>query len=178
VSRGLIPYESLTKLLLTKRVAFLTYPHLFWPMTETFSLIRRSSALGTILLTRFFGREVGQDEDGQRYFRSHFKDWAGRETRWVLYAGEPEASKVPPAWRAWLQHLCDAPPEQDAKRLLPKGSSCGYVWLKPHVPNLTGSEAASLPSGHVLRRLGAPESKAQKLKVLLRETWAWTPPVE
>jgi len=112
-------------------------------MRNPFSLVRRLSQISTILFVRLFGTQVGSDGHGQRYFRLRHADWAGRESRMVLYAGEPEASKIPPLWRAWLCH--------ENNQGLPEGGRDGYVM--PPVPNLTGTDASFLPQGHVIHRL-------------------------
>jgi NADH:ubiquinone oxidoreductase subunit len=61
--------------------------------------------------------------------------------RWVLYNGEPEASKVPPEWHAWLHFTVEQAPT--GERPKPK-------FEKPHQPNLTGSAGAYHPPGSVL----------------------------
>ena len=67
--------------------------------------------LGTRLLTWLRGEYVGIDSLGNRYYRDKRPrallrggGRASREKRWVVYAGEPEGSKVPPEWHAWLHH--------------------------------------------------------------------------
>lgn len=96
--------------------------------------------------TQLFARLVGADEYGNAYYASRRRDWAGREARWVIYAGEPEASKVPPSWFGWLHHMHDDP--------LPNTLASGYLWYRPYRPNLTGTMAAYLPAGHLLSRMG------------------------
>lgn len=98
------------------------------------------------LRTRLFGTLVGADPYGNYYYVSKRKDWAGRQARWVMYKGEPDPTTVPAAWFGWLHHTCDAP--------LPSTIASGYLWFRPHVPNLTGTGAAYLPAGHELSRLG------------------------
>ena len=61
----------------------------------------------------------------------------------VLYAGEVEASRVPPEWHAWLHRLVVDPP--DAAKIKPR------PWQKPHQPNLTGTARAYRPPGHTLK---------------------------
>ncbi len=55
-------------------------------------------SVGTKLYTWLHGELVGRDQFGNRYYRA--KGGAKRsdlkERRWVLYEGEPEASRVPP----------------------------------------------------------------------------------
>ena len=51
---------------------------------------------GTKLKTIFFGKLVGSDEYGNKYYESK----KGR--RWVIYNGEVEASKIPNEWYSWI----------------------------------------------------------------------------
>ena len=92
--------------------------------------------LGTRLVGWRTGREVGRDARGNIYYTTK----AGRrERRWVIYAGEPEASHVPPEWHLWLHKTVDTTPDQAPLRT--------RIWEKPWVPNLTGTPAAHRPSG-------------------------------
>jgi len=105
------------------------------------------------LWTWRFGEFVGEDEQGNRYYRTkggeidptlHF------ERRWVIYNGLAEASRVPPAWHGWLHHTVDVPPTQD-----------GYKpreWEKPHVPNMTGTPYAYRPPGSTLASGRRPQA--------------------
>jgi NADH:ubiquinone oxidoreductase subunit len=106
--------------------------------------------LGTKLFTWLRGELVGTDQFGNRYYRDKrrppLKRGGGRESRerrWVLYNGEPEASRVPPEWHGWLHHTFAEPP--------PEGGGPKYPWQKEHQPNLTGTPAAYRPPGSVLR---------------------------
>ncbi|KAF0145048.1 MAG: NADH dehydrogenase, partial [Rhodospirillaceae bacterium] len=65
--------------------------------------------IGTRFFTWFRGRLVGTDAYGNRYYRGPLRVPGGRERRWILYKGRPEASKVPPEWHAWLHYTVDAP---------------------------------------------------------------------
>lgn len=89
------------------------------------------------------GENVGEDEQGNTYFRQKKTINGQRQKRWVVYAGESEPSRVPPLWHAWLHHQTDALPEQHEGMKKP--------WMKDHVPNLTGTDQAYRPPGHVLR---------------------------
>ena len=102
---------------------------------DSFSLVRRLSQLGTMLQTRFFGTEVGQDETGNRYYQGCKTPDGTRHKRWVIYKGEPEASKVPPEWHIWLHHTADAPLPTSARK----------AWQIPHIENMTGTPEAWLP---------------------------------
>jgi NADH:ubiquinone oxidoreductase subunit len=106
--------------------------------------------LGTRLMTWLSGELVGVDGFGNRYYREKGRrvrprggGRASREKRWVLYAGEPDGSKVPPEWHAWLHHTVDEVPRAERR---PR-----YPWEKEHQPNLTGTPYAYRPQGSVLR---------------------------
>ncbi|MEI8144359.1 MAG: NADH:ubiquinone oxidoreductase subunit NDUFA12 [Alphaproteobacteria bacterium] len=104
---------------------------------------------------------VGEDESGNRYFRSRFKkDPAlGHERRWVVYNGEADASKIPPGWWGWMHHRSETPPTED-----------NYVprpWQKGHLPNMTGSALAYRPKGSTLSSGHRPRASG--------DYEAWTP---
>lgn len=98
--------------------------------------------LGTRLLTWLRGEFVGKDAGGNRYYRDRKHRRGRRERRWVMYAGAPEASKVPPEWHGWLHHVNAEPPADGAVARKP--------WQKDHRPNRTGTAEAYRPPGHVL----------------------------
>ncbi len=98
------------------------------------------ATLGTILYTWWKGELVGEDQFGNRYYRGKGGPRAGRpEQRWTVFKGVTEASKTPPEWHAWLHRMIDAPPSEKPLEAKP--------WQKPHLPNLTGTEAAYRPPG-------------------------------
>jgi NADH:ubiquinone oxidoreductase subunit len=100
-------------------------------------------SISTRIYTWLRGEFMGRDPFGNRYYRLRAGTRAGgRDRRWVIYSGEAEASKVPPAWHAWLHHTIDQPPS-DAE-LAP------YAWVKAHEPNPTGTDSAYRPQGHLL----------------------------
>jgi NADH:ubiquinone oxidoreductase subunit len=102
--------------------------------------------IGTWIDTRRNGREVGRDEEGNRYYESR-----DGKRRWVLYDGEAEASRVSPDWHGWLHHTYAEPPTAAP---LPK-----KFWEKPHRPNLTGTDGAYLPPGSAARPGRAPKAE-------------------
>jgi NADH:ubiquinone oxidoreductase subunit len=108
----------------------------------------RRNTIGTLLYTWLRGEEVGVDEFGNRYYRERrgrlpYGLSAG-EKRWVVFAGEAEASRVPARWHAWLHHTIEAPPTEG-------GVPEKKPWEKPHQPNLTMTPEAYRPPGHTLR---------------------------
>ena len=104
---------------------------------------------GQTLNTQFFtwrkGRKVGEDDQGNRYFRN-----AGDTKRWVIYNGDMEASRVSPDWHGWLHHTWKEPPTD--KPLVKK------AWEKPHVENLTGTAMAYAPAGSIRKANPADRS--------------------
>jgi NADH:ubiquinone oxidoreductase subunit len=104
-----------------------------------------SQTFGIQLWTRLYGEFVGEDEAGNRYFRTKggkVDPTLGFERRWVIYNGLAEASRVPPDWHGWLHHTVDVPPTDESYK--PR------EWQKPHRPNLTGTPNAWRPQGSTL----------------------------
>ena len=116
--------------------------------------------LGTRLLTWLRGELVGTDSLGNRYYREKGNrplrrggGRASREKRWVMYNGEPEGSKVPPEWHAWLHHTVDEIPRADRVR---------YPWEKEHQPNMTGTPFAYHPPRPRDRGLRAVDTRMSR----------------
>ena len=118
----------------------------------------RMVAIGTWLFTRFRGELVGADEFGNRYFHDRGRTNGWRRRRWVLYAGEVEASRVPADWHGWLHYTVNVPPT---------GERATRPWQKPHLPNLTGPPAAYRPPGH--------DSQGGKRAAATGDYEPWTP---
>jgi NADH:ubiquinone oxidoreductase subunit len=98
------------------------------------------ATIGTRLHTWVYGRFVGRDAFGNRYFEAR-RQRAGEKhkRRWVIYRGIVDASKVPAAWHGWLHYTLEAPLSDNQS----------YTWAKPHQPNLTGTTGRYLPAGHI-----------------------------
>ncbi|MGE3771243.1 MAG: NADH:ubiquinone oxidoreductase subunit NDUFA12 [Bdellovibrionales bacterium] len=117
-------------------------------MSQKPSLYRRLCLLGTHLTTLVSGRRVGRDAAGNNYYEAR-REVRGRRKRWVVYAGVPEASMVPPEWHGWLHYTLDAP-------LI--DSTYQQSWQIPHQPNMTATSAAYRPPGSQLE--GGRRAKA------------------
>jgi NADH:ubiquinone oxidoreductase subunit len=120
------------------------------------------ATFGTLLWTALYGEFVGEDEFGNRYYRTRggkVDPGLGFERRWVIYSGTAEASIVPPSWHGWLHHTVDTPPTQENVTPRP--------WWKPHRPNLTGTPAAQRPMGSTLAQGRRPKATG--------DYKAWTP---
>ncbi len=89
------------------------------------------------------GKRIGTDQLGNKYYEAAPIKGYKRNRRWVIYKAAPEASNVPPEWHGWLHHQSDVVPSED-------GLSYRKAWQKPHKPNMTGTNQAYRPSGHIL----------------------------
>jgi NADH:ubiquinone oxidoreductase subunit len=117
---------------------------------------------GTQAWTALYGEFVGEDEQGNRYYRTkggQIDPTLGFERRWVIYNGYAEASKIPPSWHGWIHHTVDVPPTADTYK--PRD------WEKPHLPNLTGTPLAYRPAGSTLAMGRRPKATG--------DYQAWTP---
>jgi NADH:ubiquinone oxidoreductase subunit len=104
----------------------------FWSRTFTWW---NGDTWGTRLFTRLDGREVGRDEAGNVYCQ-HKKN---PRRRWVIYAGNNDGSRVPPAWQMWLRGTIDELPEEALPPI--------RKFQKRPEPNATGTMAAFRPDG-------------------------------
>ena len=74
------------------------------------------ATFGTLLWTRRYGELVGEDQAGNRYYRTKggaIDPSLRVERRWVIYNGVAEASAIPPEWHGWMHHIDDVPPTQE-----------------------------------------------------------------
>jgi NADH:ubiquinone oxidoreductase subunit len=108
--------------------------------------------LGTQLFTWRKGVRVGEDAQGNIYYRT-----ADGLRRWVIFNGEAEASRVSPEWHGWLHHTWDSAPTE--------APMVHKAWERPHVENLTGTPAAYAPPG----------SLRQVEPVVRKDYEAWRP---
>lgn len=110
------------------------------------------TSVGTQLFTNRHGTKVGEDDDGNVYYRNE-----DDTRRWVLYEGSNDATRVGPEWYGWLHHTFKQPPTE--------APMARKAWEKPHQPNLTGSDGAFLRQGSIRRPDSAPQ----------RDYEAWSP---
>ena len=87
--------------------------------------------LGTFLKTLFFGKYVGSDEFGNKYYKSK------KNERWVIYAKNIEATKITSDWYLWIHHTIDKIPDTTKEKK--------YPWQKKHLENQTGTEQCFKP---------------------------------
>tara|TARA_X000001036_G_C20577000_1_gene765091 strand:- start:644 stop:988 length:345 start_codon:yes stop_codon:yes gene_type:complete len=85
---------------------------------------------GTFLKTLFFGKLVGRDEYGNKYYKSK------KDERWVVYSNNIEATKITSDWFLWMHHTIDKIPDKSVKK---------FKWQKKHLENRTGSKDSYKP---------------------------------
>ena len=99
-------------------------------LKEIFTWWNRQT-LGTRINTFLFGKFVGKDSLGNKYYENK----SGK--RWVIYNGEVEATKIPNEWYSWI-HFTNNKIENlhNLKK---------YKWQKKHLSNQTGSDESYHP---------------------------------
>ncbi len=106
------------------------------------------ATIGTLFNSAMTGERVGEDAQGNRYYRATKlraadQPNAGSERRWVIYNGANDASRVPAEWHGWLHGSFDGVPESH----LPPAR----IWEVDYTPNATGTAAAYRPQGALER---------------------------
>ncbi|MEQ9115870.1 MAG: NADH-ubiquinone oxidoreductase subunit NDUFA12 family protein [Rickettsiales bacterium] len=97
-------------------------------------------SLSTKINLFFNYKKYGVDKFGNKYFIAKKEDRVlKKKKRMVWYNGDAEATKVPPVWHAWLHYMIDDVDNADLN----------YSWQKGYLPNLTGTDLAYRPPGHV-----------------------------
>ena len=85
---------------------------------------------GTFLKTLFFGKFVGSDKSGNKYYQSK------KNERWVIYANNIEATKITSDWYLWMHHTIDKIPNSKDEK---------HAWQKDHLENQTGTSNSFKP---------------------------------
>ena len=89
-----------------------------------------NQTLGTFFKTLFFGKYVGSDDLGNKYYQSK------KNERWVIYANNIEATKITSDWYLWMHHTIDKIPDNKVNK---------YPWQKRHLENQTGTSNSFKP---------------------------------
>ncbi len=85
-----------------------------------------SQTFGTFFYTIFFGKFVGKDDFGNKYYKNN------KGKRWVIYNGEVNASKITSDWFSWMHNISNIVPIENKKEK--------FTWQKPHKENKTGTK--------------------------------------
>jgi len=115
--------------------------------------------IGTIIYTWLYGKYIGEDEIGNKYYTNSNNLDDKKTKRWVMFKGEIESSKIPPHWHAWLHKTVNAPPINYKH---------DYFWQKDNKPNMTGTKDAYYPSSHPLSNDYNPDQVKEDYE-------SWTP---
>ncbi len=91
----------------------------------------KKQTFGTFLKTLFYGKFVGKDEFGNKYYKSK------KNERWVIYFNNIEATTIDSKWYLWMHHTVDTIPEPKVEKK--------YLWQKNHLENQTGSKNSHKP---------------------------------
>ena len=86
---------------------------------------------GTFLKTLFFGKYVGKDKFGNKYYKNN------ADERWVIYSDHVDATKITSDWFLWMHHTLNTVPMENEKK---------YNWQKDHLENKTGTKDAYRPN--------------------------------
>tara|TARA_X000000368_G_C22885164_1_gene647119 strand:- start:484 stop:816 length:333 start_codon:yes stop_codon:yes gene_type:complete len=92
------------------------------------------TTIGTRLKTIFFGKLVGKDSFGNKYYQNK----SGK--RWVIYKDEIDASKIPSEWFSWMHFM--------KNKIENVHDFQKYEWQKPHQHNQTGTDNSYHPNKH------------------------------
>ena len=99
-------------------------------LKQIFTLVEQKH-FWNFLKTLFFGKLVGTDEFGNKYYKNK------KDERWVIYARDIEATKITSDWFLWMHHTVNELPSDTVKK---------YNWQKSHSHNLSGSNKAYKPN--------------------------------
>ena len=91
-----------------------------------------SQTFGTYLYTVFFGKLVGKDESGNKYYQNK------KGKRWVIYSGEINASKITSDWFSWIHNTSNTIPDENKTKK--------FSWQKSHKDNKTGTKDSYKPN--------------------------------
>tara|TARA_X000001036_G_scaffold390919_1_gene388850 strand:+ start:42 stop:410 length:369 start_codon:yes stop_codon:yes gene_type:complete len=85
---------------------------------------------GTFLKTLFFGKYVGKDKFGNKYYKNN------NDERWVVYSDHVDATKITSDWFLWMHHTVNTIPIENEKK---------HYWQKDHIENKTGTKESYKP---------------------------------
>ena len=105
---------------------------------------------GTFLKTLFFGKLVGEDSSGNKYYKSK------KDVRWIVYKENIEASKITSEWYLWMHHTVNEIPNNQIKK------KKKHLWQKEHLENQTGTLNAYRPSQ--ISKFNKPKKKYETWK--------------
>ncbi len=91
------------------------------------------------------GSFVGEDSFGNKYYEGKPRKGTKQPRRWVKYNAKTEASLIPPEWHGWMHHQTNMLPTDGG------AEEFRQDFIKEHQPNMTGTDNAYFPKGHVVK---------------------------
>lgn len=74
-------------------------------------------SVSTKIYTILFGKLIGIDELGNKYYESSHKRWFKKHNRWVIYSKNNFfIANISSKWFKWLHYLSDTPPMKLKKK--------------------------------------------------------------
>mgnify|MGYP001223751063 CR=1 FL=1 len=92
--------------------------------------------LGTIIYSFFYGKKVGIDNFGNKYFVSK----KNPKKKWVLYKQKKDPTIIPVNWQIWLtayHENLEVPSDEKTEK---------HIWEKERKQNLTGTINSYYPT--------------------------------
>ena len=90
------------------------------------------NSLGTLLYSFIYGKKVGQDEYGNKFYMH-------KKKKWVLYKNKVDPTSLEVIWQLWLTDKNLTNPTSLNKKYKT------YKWQKNNTPNYTGTKKSYHP---------------------------------
>ena len=90
--------------------------------------------LGTLLNSFFYGKKVGQDNNGNKFYIHKYN----LKRKWVIYNKLVDPTSLSVEWQLWLTNN---------KTIVPSeiNNSKSYIWQKEKTPNYSGTKNSYHP---------------------------------
>ena len=111
--------------------------------------------LGTLLYSFFYGKKVGQDKNGNKFYIHKYN----LKKKWVLYKKIVDPTSLKVAWQLWLtNNKKEIPSDINDNKI--------YRWQKERVPNYSGSKKSYHP------KTSKNEFEKNKKNKSIKEIWS------
>ena len=89
--------------------------------------------LGTLIYSFLFGKKVGQDKNGNKFYINKYNS----KKKWVIYNKLVDPTSLMVVWQIWLTNKKkDLPIELNSKN---------HIWQKERKPNYSGTKKSYHP---------------------------------
>jgi NADH:ubiquinone oxidoreductase subunit len=111
--------------------------------------------LGTLLYSFFYGKKVGQDKNGNKFYIHKYN----LKRKWVLYNKIVDPTSLKVAWQLWLtNNKKEIPSDMNDNKI--------YIWQKEKVPNYSGSRNSYHP------KISKNKFEKNKKNKSIKEIWS------